>query len=575
MVGTQLDSTHWDTLEQSQLLTTEQLATARQFAAALGSDVTAEVVLRNLVLRKWITPFQAERLLRGQSRGFFYDDYKVVDVLGLGGMGWIYQAVHTATGEVVALKAMRQDFRHDQGMLARFQQEANVGLRLHHPNIVQTYAMGTAGGLPYLTMEFVPGPSLHEVLVKQKRLPSEQACEMARQVALALDHAHRHGVIHRDVKPANVLIDQSGVARLLDFGLSMFQEGDSGAEFSFAMIFGHESVGTWEFAAPEQVAQSLAADARSDIYSLGATLFAALTGENPWARPKRIDEPSPPLRSVREIVPGVPAAVAAIVARMLADDPAERFASAADVANALAPWAKPESLQFDFAAILAERKRNIARKLAKSPSSRSAASAFGRSTARLGEVSSVANPVLGTGPGTVADIADSIPNWAEKSIAHDVLCGPAVKWADQPPRLGPAGLSLQTPHAPGRIPLQQDHVLVGRSGQCDLQIADPAISSRHCEFQFDGRQWWLTDLQSSNGTQVNGKTIQRRAIRPGDKIILGQSQRFVVAVPGRQFSSSTTDKSQKGLWVLAIVALLIVVSVLALWLSVVVLPSRP
>lgn len=561
-MGTQLDHVLWNTLEQSQLLTAGQLSVSHQFADALGEAATAEVVLRNLVLRKWLTPFQAERLLRGQSRGFFYDDFKVVDLLGLGGMGWIYQAVHTVTGQVVALKAMRQDFRHDQGMLARFEQEARVGLRLQHPNIVQTYSMGTAGGLPYLTMEFVPGPSLHELLVQQQRLPSEQACEMARQVALALEHAHRHGVIHRDVKPANVLIDESGCARLLDFGLSMFQEDDTGAEFSFAMIFGHESVGTWEFAAPEQVAQSLAADARSDVYSLGATLFAALTGENPWSRPKRSGEPSPPLRSVRELVPTIPEPVAAMVARMMADDPAERFATAGEAAAALASWAKPQSLQFDFAAILTERKKNIARKLAKSPSSRSSVSALGRSTARLGSVSSVANPVLGSGPGMpVADVADVLPNWAGKTTVTDVLRGPAVKWAGEAPRTGAAGMILQTQLAPGRIPLQQDQVLVGRSAQCNLQIADPAISSRHCEFQFDGRQWWLSDLKSSNGTLVNGKPIQRRALRAGDKIDIGRVQRFLVTFADTRHTPASAGTSHPWWKVVAIAALVFLAAI--------------
>ncbi len=557
-MGTQLDHILWDTLEQSQLLTSEQLSTARRFAEALGTNATAEVVLRNLVGRKWLTPFQAERLLQGQSRGFFYDDYKVIDLLGLGGMGWIYQAVHQGTGQVVALKAMRQDFRHDQGMLARFEQEARVGLRLQHPQIVQTYSLGTAGGLPYLTMEFVPGPSLHEVLVKYRRLPHEQACEVIRQVALALDYAHQHGVIHRDVKPANVLIEPSGGVRLLDFGLSMFQEGDTGAEFSFAMIFGHESVGTWEFAAPEQVADSLAADARSDVYSLGATLFAALTGENPVTSPRRVGEPIPRIRSVREVYPDIPEAVAAIVARMMADDPAARFATAGEVAAVLAKHARSQPYPFDYAAMLTERKRTIARRLAKSPSSRAAASALGRSTARPGNVSSVANPVVEAGTGMRP--ADILPNWAEKPSTQNVLRGPAIRWSEDVPRAGAAGLILQTSHAPGRIPLPQDRVLIGRSNQCDLQVADNAISSKHCELKFDGEHWWLADLQSSNGTRVNGKQIQKRVLRAGDEIVLGGTQRFRVTFTGAEHPAARSGSLRSWISIVAVLAIVVIIA---------------
>src|SRR5262249_11213193 len=155
---------------------------------------------------------------------FFFDRFKLLDLFGLGGMGWVYHAVDTDSGEDVAIKVLRDDLKHDAGMLARFHQEARVGLKLIHPQIVRTLSTGSAGGLPYVSMEFVPGPNLLELLIQSGRLPWPLVCEIGRQTAFGLQYAHEHGVVHRDVKPQNLLIDADGHVRLLDFGLSMMEE---------------------------------------------------------------------------------------------------------------------------------------------------------------------------------------------------------------------------------------------------------------------------------------------------------------------------------------------------------------
>ena len=262
---------------RSGLLSSAQLSAAGKIVPA-DDDAAAEMLSQQLVRRGWLTPFQAELLLQGRSRGFFFDQYQVIDLLGLGGMGWVYQAVDTKTGEIVALKVLRDEYRNDAGLLRTFQHEARVSLPLCHENVMRTLALGSAGGLPYMIMEYAPGPNLLELLMERRRLPWRQACDFARQAALGLDFIHHQGVIHRDIKPQNLLIDPTGRVRLLDFGLSMQKGEESGDEFSFAMIFGQESVGTVDFAAPEQVVHSLAADARSDVYSLGGTLFTAADG---------------------------------------------------------------------------------------------------------------------------------------------------------------------------------------------------------------------------------------------------------------------------------------------------------
>lgn len=536
----------WIALEQSGLLTAQQLSDAKQ-TLLQGGNPTAEDVSRHLIDRGWLTPFQAERLLEGRSRGFFYDRYQIVDLLGLGGMGWVYQAVDSSSGEVVALKVLRDEFRHDPGLLARFHQEARVGMQLNHPNIMRTLALGSAGGLPYMIMEFAPGPNLLELLLERRRLPWEQACDFARQAALGLEYAHQKGIVHRDVKPQNLLIDSTGRVRLLDFGLSMTSDGETGDEFSLAMIFGHESVGTLDYAAPEQVADSLAADARSDVYSLGGTLFVALTGVSP----ARIADPKVAggRRSVRDFVPTIPAGVAQIVDKMLETDPERRFASAQETADALAPWSKPLPIEFNFAALLRERKKFAQERMASLSQARASGPKLARSTARPGSVSSAIDAVDDEKAVRRAGAGSPSALW-DKGRTAGTLRGPALQWT-RDDRLGPTA-ALVSLNSGVRIPLIRDRLLIGRGNECDLQLNDNAVSSRHCELQRNGPVWSLRDLESRNGTQVNGSAIRQHTLRNGDEILLGNQQRFRFDSPAAVFPAT----SPWSLWgAIAVVAL--------------------
>ncbi len=513
----------WISLEQSGLVAVEQIAAAKDLVISQGVATAGEAA-QLLVEQGLITRFQADRLLEGRSRGFFFDSYQVIDLVGVGGMGWVYQAVDTQTKDVVALKVLRDEFKHDSGMLARFQQEARVGLKLQHPHIVRTIALGSAGGLPYMTMDFVAGPNLLELLVQRRRLPWQQACDFARQAAWGLDYAHQAGIVHRDIKPQNLLIDASGRVRILDFGLSMFREGEAGDEFSLAMIFGHESVGTMDYSAPEQVKDSLAADARSDIFSLGGTLFAALTGMNPSQKDQPQKNGSPHPRTVKDFVPEVPVEVATIVARMLEKDPTRRFATASEAAVALSAWSQPAAVEFDFTAILNERKKFAQRRRSKIQS-QSAAMGISRSTARLTGTSSVAKLSAAS-----TAIGAATSEFSPRPVAHDTpvvfLRGPATKWVRETERQHRSHAALVVVNKGYRIPLLLDKILVGRGDDCELQPIDNAVSSHHCELSYDGRRWWIRDLDSRNGTRVNGAVVQRRALRNGDEIIIGTQERF-------------------------------------------------
>lgn len=353
MVTSQAVESFWMQLTQSGLIPPREV---RALARSLSSEgmVTDAAAARKLVELGHLTRFQADRLLEGRARGFFFDQYKLLDLVGVGGMGWVYRAENTETGEIFALKILLEQFKNDRGMIVRFEQEAQAGLKLQHENILRTYGFGSAGGLPYVVMEFIQGPSLLELLRlrERSRLPWEQACDVIRQTALAVHHVHHVGFVHRDIKPQNLLIDHAGHVKLLDFGLAMFRDNEKGDEFSMAMIFGHECVGTAAFMAPEQVADSLNADARSDVYSLGCTMYAILTGDTPfpYAETKEIVKAhqSQLARNVCDIVPSIPAPVGEIVARMLAKNPDDRFATAEDVARELSLWSKTSPVEFDF-----------------------------------------------------------------------------------------------------------------------------------------------------------------------------------------------------------------------------------
>ncbi|WP_162130542.1 FHA domain-containing serine/threonine-protein kinase [Schlesneria paludicola] len=516
----------------------------RALARSLSSEgmVTDAAAARKLVEQGHLTRFQADRLLEGRARGFFFDQYKLLDLVGVGGMGWVYRASNTETGEIYALKILLEQFKNDRGMIVRFEQEARAGLKLQHENILRTDGFGSAGGLPYVVMEFVQGPSLLELLRmrERSRLPWEQACDVIRQAAKAVHHVHQVGFVHRDIKPQNLLIDHSGHVKLLDFGLAMFRDGEKGDEFSMAMIFGHECVGTAAFMAPEQVADSLNADARSDVYSLGCTMFAILTGDTPfpYADTKEVvrAHQSQIPRNVCDIVPSIPQGVGEIVAKMLAKNPDDRFATADDVVNALSIWAKTSPVEFDFDKVLAERNKCARDKLAEFQRRQRSSSSAANSTAKPATVSSVATSASGTVSATGLEkrspmLNSSIVRRDPFGFEHPPAIvlrpgGTDIKTDTFSTKALKSGKALLPLSGGGLVPLVKDRFVIGRAPGCDMQVQDASVSSRHCELQFDGSQWSLVDLKSRNGVRVNGDVVKSHLLQPGDMILLGASLRL-------------------------------------------------
>ena len=526
----------WQHLSESGLLAVREVTAVSRELAVQGVKSDGDAA-RILVERGLLTPFQSDRLLEGRSRGFFFDEYKLLDVLGIGGMGWVYQAADSKTGEVVALKVLLDQFKHDRGMLARFQQEARAGLRLNHPNVVRTHRIGSAGGSHYVIMDLVEGPSLLEVLLRKRRLGWGQACDFARQAALGLHHAHEAGLVHRDVKPQNLLIERTGVVKLLDFGLAMIREGETGEEFSMAMIFGHECVGTAAYMSPEQAEDSLSVDARADVYSLGCTLFAALTGDTPFAERSVTDvqkaHRAKTPRNVRSLAPSVPEGVAQVVMKMLATNREDRYATANEVAAALVEWSKPAPIQFDFDQILAERKQQAREKLAEFLKSRAKTAAAGGSTARPSAISSVVK--LSAGRHTRFDEkGHPLPDSTSHDTGSHSVSSSQLQQMSRAANHGhraatqlAASGAVLVPISGDRFrPLTQNRVIVGRNEDCTIQLTDHSVSGRHCELDFDGTRWWITDLGSRNGTRVNGIPIKHRPLKPGDEIMIGNHLKY-------------------------------------------------
>jgi hypothetical protein len=272
--------------------------------------------------------------------------YEIIGRLGKGGMGAVYKARHVELGKVVALKVLPTG-QMSEVSVARFRHEVRAIGRLEHPNIVAAYDAGQHRGVHYLVMALVDGIDLARLVERRGPLPVADACEVARQAAVGLQHASERGLVHRDVKPSNLMLARDGVVKVLDLGLSR-SSGDGAAE---TLTAAGTLLGTADYLAPEQWEQPHAADTRADIYALGCTLYHLLAGQPPFAGgPYKTvltklrahqEVPPPPITHHR---PDAPAGLAAALDRMLAKDPADRFAAPAEVAEALRPFAAGSDL---------------------------------------------------------------------------------------------------------------------------------------------------------------------------------------------------------------------------------------
>jgi hypothetical protein len=268
--------------------------------------------------------------------------FRIVRELGRGGMGVIYLAEHRVMDKPVALKVISPAVLDNPTAVARFLAEVRAAGRLDHQNIARAYDADRAGDLHFLVMEYIEGISLAQLLEQRGPLPIPNACHYVRQAALGLHHAFEQDMVHRDVKPQNLMLTPRGLVKVLDFGLARLR----GERHESTRLTQMESfMGTPEYVAPEQATDARKADTRSDIYSLGCTLYALLTGRPPFVGDTVVQvvlahvENQP--RPLHERRPDVPRELSAVVAKMLAKDPAKRYQRPIDAAQALAPFVQP------------------------------------------------------------------------------------------------------------------------------------------------------------------------------------------------------------------------------------------
>lgn len=269
--------------------------------------------------------------------------YRILGALGSGGMGAVFEAEHRLLERPVVVKVLHPDLIRDPELVQRFQREARLAAKLSHPNVVTVYEAEQIGTTYLLVMEFIKGENLAELARKRGPLPVPVASELARQAALGLQHLHEQGLVHRDVKPANLMVTTDGQLKVLDLGLAFLK---SGASQPRDLTMPQQSMGTIDYMAPEQWQDSHEVDIRADVYSLGCTLYYLLTGAPPFAvsgTPNMVRQmyahslaQVPPIRDRR---PDVPVGLASVIERMLAKNRADRYAVPADVATALEPFA--------------------------------------------------------------------------------------------------------------------------------------------------------------------------------------------------------------------------------------------
>jgi formylglycine-generating enzyme required for sulfatase activity/tRNA A-37 threonylcarbamoyl transferase component Bud32 len=276
-------------------------------------------------------------------------EYQVLDVLGQGGMGVVYQARHTKLDRLVALKVLRRGLMRDERARARFDREMKAVGRLSHPNIVQALDAREVDGTALLVTEHIDGWDLSQLVEQTGPLPIADACEIVRQTAVGLEYIREHGMVHRDIKPSNVMLNREGQVKILDLGLALLQvEEPSGDVVTTA----GQVMGTVDYMAPEQASRSHEVDIRADIYSLGCVLYKLLTGASPFSGPgygtpaeKMVGHARDAPPSMRLVRLEVPEGLAALVERMMSKDRASRPATPGEVAEQLAPLAEGADLR--------------------------------------------------------------------------------------------------------------------------------------------------------------------------------------------------------------------------------------
>jgi serine/threonine protein kinase len=299
---------------------------------------------RELFRRGWLTAYQVNQLNRGKGQELVLGSYVLLEPLGAGGMGQVFKARHRTLDRLCALKVIRKERVASAEAVSRFLREGKAAARLLHPNIITIFDADQAGGVYFLAMELIEGTDLAKLVAKQGPLPLAQACSYVQQAALGLQHAHEQGLVHRDVKPHNLMLKADGSqVKVLDLGLALIAAGPRVTTLTETGV----CMGTPAFMAPEQAMNAHTADIRSDIYSLGCTLFYLLTARPPFTGATAVQVLAGHLQgeipALTPAVAGAPPELDVVLRRMLAKKPEDRLQTPAEAAETLAQFIRPKS----------------------------------------------------------------------------------------------------------------------------------------------------------------------------------------------------------------------------------------
>lgn len=341
-----LDYVERSALVDEAVLSKSVAAFKSQHGGVLPED--GNLLANHLVAANLISDWHVDKLMDKKYKGFTLGKYKLLRHIGSGGMSSVYLAEHMLMHRQRAIKVLPKGRVNDSSYLARFHLEAQATASLDHPNIVRCYDVDNDGDTHFIVMEFIEGKDLNNIVKQEGPLPLELACNYIAQAAEGLAHAHDSNLIHRDVKPANLLVDSKGVVKILDLGLALFSDDDKA---SLTVEHKENVLGTADYLAPEQAVNSHNVDHRVDIYGLGCALYFLLTGHPPFpdgTLAQRIAKHQTQMPDdIRKERPECPRDLADICMKMMQKRPEKRYATMRDVALALEGWLSNHGYRFD------------------------------------------------------------------------------------------------------------------------------------------------------------------------------------------------------------------------------------
>ena len=328
-------------LIDSGLMTGERVAAFNATLNDREGPMSVDSYARELVRQKQVTKLQAAAAIKGKMETLRFGHYQLIDKIGTGAMGQVFKAYDKAQKQTVAVKVLTSKAVKSKKMIKRFVQEAQASARLNHPNICRTIGAGKLDRVRYMVMEFIDGRTLLKLVKKTRRVPHEMVADYMLQAARGLHHAHEHSIIHRDVKPSNLMLDNRGVVKILDLGLARIEEEFADEEESDVgrLTQPGAMIGTAKFMSPEQVEDSRFVDERSDIYSLGCTMYMLVTGKAMYGggslAQTLLAHCNDPVPTLRELAPKVSEDLDLTFQKMVAKKPEDRHQSMRDLADDL------------------------------------------------------------------------------------------------------------------------------------------------------------------------------------------------------------------------------------------------